>query len=93
VSDDESDDTNLGKRTRDLLRALSEFADMVAVDAPTPVLARQIDELEQIFFEVDALAGTGLYNNDIWAVLGDAGKLMRLYEVLQHRQAQKTTSE
>jgi len=66
---------------------------MVAIDAPTPLLARQMDELEKIFAEVDALAGTSLYENDVWSVLGDMGKLMRLYEVLQHRQAQKAASE
>jgi hypothetical protein len=87
-----SDDAEIGRRARDLLRSLSAFADMVAIDAPTPVLARQMDELEKIFSEVDALAGTNLCENDIWSVVGDMGKLMRLYEVLQHRQAQKAAS-
>jgi hypothetical protein len=88
-----ADDAEIGRRARDLLRSFSEFADLVAIDAPTPLLARQMDELEKIFAEVDALAGTSLYENDVWSVLGDMGKLMRLYEVLQHRQAQKAASE
>lgn len=88
-----SDDEKIGSRTRDLLRAVSDFADMVAVDAPTPVLSKQLGELEGIFREVDQLAGTQLYDNSIWKVVGDPLKLMRLYELLQHRQAQEPTAE
>jgi hypothetical protein len=39
------------------------------------------------------MAGTGLFDSDVFAVLGDTGKLMRLYELLQYRQAQNPTSE
>lgn len=89
----ESNDEKIGARTRDLLRAFSDFSDMLAVDAPTPVLARQLDELEKIAAEVDAMAGTGLFDSNVFATLGDTGKLMRLYELLQYRQAQNPTSE
>jgi hypothetical protein len=88
-----SDDEKIGARTRDLLRAFSDFADMVAVEAPTPVLVRQLDEVEKVFRDVDQLAGTQLYDSSVWGIVGDPVKLMRLYEVLQHRQAQKSPSE
>lgn len=87
------EDAEIGGRTRDLLRALSDFADMVAVDAPISMLSRQLAVLEQIAHDVDALAETKLFENDVFGVIGDASKLMRLYEVLQHRQAQKSASE
>jgi hypothetical protein len=80
----------LGERTRVLMRAISSFADMVAVGAPTPMLARQLDELEAIFIEIDQLAGTNMYEN---LDFGDMGQLMKLYELFQFRQAQKPGSE
>lgn len=87
-------DEKIGERTRALLRALSEFADMVAIDAPIPVLSRQLDQMEVLFIEIDKLAGTGLHENAIWSIVGDPMRLMRLYEVLQHRQAARPpTSE
>jgi hypothetical protein len=88
-----SSDEKIGERTRDLLRALSEFADMVAISAPVSVLSRQVDEMEKIFSEIDQLAGSRLRDNEIWSIVGDPAQLMRLYEVLQHRQAQKRVSE
>lgn len=86
----EQDNEKIGARTRDLLRALSDFTDMLALEVPTPVLARQLDEMEVIAKEVDALAGSSLFDNDIFGTLGDTTKLMRLYELLQYRQAQKS---
>jgi len=93
VSDDTSDDAKIGARTRDLLRAFSDFSSMLAVDAPTPVLARQLDELEKIAEEIDTLSGSGLFESDVFGALGDTGKLMRIWELLQYRQAQKSASE
>ena len=86
----EQDNEKIGARTRDLLRALSDFTDMLALEVPTPVLARQLDEMEVIAKEVDTLAASGLFDNDIFGTLGDTTKLMRLYELLQYRQAQKS---
>lgn len=84
----------LGERTRELLRAFSDFVDMLSVDAPTPVLARQMDELERLAREIDQLAGAGLQENGAWAVIGNMGKLMRIAEVMQYRdrQAQEPTA-
>lgn len=87
---DAATNEKLGARTRDLLRAVSGFADMVAIGAPTPTLARQLDELEKIFIEVDRLAGTNMYES---LDFGDPTQLMRLYELFQFRQAQKPGSE
>lgn len=86
------EDAKVGGRTRDLLRAFTSFMDMLAVDAPTPVLARQMDELEAIAKEIDALAGTSLFESDVFTRLGDSGKLMRLYELFQYRQARDSES-
>lgn len=86
------DDEKIGARTRDLLRAFSDFADMLAIDAPTPVLSRQLDELEKIAEEIDTMAGTKIFESNVFATLGDMGKLMRLYEVLQSRPARPPTS-
>jgi len=89
----EQDNEKIGARTRDLLRALLDFADMLSVDAPTPVLVRQVEEMEAITKEIDALTGSGLFDSDVFGTLSDASKLMRLYELLQHRQAQKPPTE
>jgi len=94
VSD--SNDEKIGARTRDLLRSFSDFADMLAVDAPTSVLARQLDELEEIAGDIDVLAQSseGKRLADFWSgLIADPGKLMRLYELFQHRQAQDPGSE
>lgn len=93
MSEGGSDNEKIGERTRDLLRAFSNFADMLAVDAPTPVLARQMEELEKIARDVDSIAGSGLFESDVFGLLGDGVKLMRLYELLQYRQAQRPSSE
>ncbi len=83
----------LGERARELLRAFSDFVAMLSVDAPTPVLSRQMDELERLAREIDQLAGTGLQESGAWAVVGNMGKLMRIAEVMQYRdrQAQEPT--
>lgn len=83
----------IGERTRELLRAVSDFSYMLSVEAPTPVLAKQLDELEKVAAEIDTLAGSGLFDSDVFGTLSDPIKLMRLYELMQHRQAQKPASE
>jgi hypothetical protein len=90
VSDE---DAKLGARARDLLRSLSMFADMLAVSAPTSVLARQAAEMEQIAREVDAMAGSGLFDGNAWSVITDMANLMRVYELIQQRQADSADSE
>lgn len=92
-NDVNQDDEKIGARTRDLLRAFSDFTNMLLINAPTPVLARQLDELEKIAAEIDSMARSGLFDSDVFSTLGDAGKLMRIYELLQYRQAQKPASE
>jgi hypothetical protein len=74
------------------MRSLSGFMSMLAVDAPMPVLTKQLEEVERIAREVDALVGTSLFE-DGGAVLSDPGKLMRLYTLFQGRQASGSDSE
>ena len=90
---DDATNTKIGERTRDLLQALSNFADMLAIDAPTPVLARQLDEMERVARDIDTMAESGVFEKDVFSMLGDPTRLMRLYELLQHRQAQTPDSE
>lgn len=90
---DDATNARIGERTRDLLQALSNFADMLAIDAPTPVLARQLDELEKVARDIDAMSKSGIFERDVFSMLGDPTRLMRLYELLQHRQAQTPDPE
>lgn len=90
---DDATNAKIGERTRDLLQALSSFADMLAIDAPTPVLVRQLAEMEKITREIYQTAGVSFAGDIFGGIVDDPVKLMRLYELVQHRQAQAPYSE
>lgn len=80
-------DAELGRLTRDLILSASGFRDMLAVDAPTPVLSRQVDEMVALLQKIGLLAESDLLGEgtNFWSLLGD--NTMKLYSLLQHRQA------
>jgi len=76
-----SEDEKLGKLTRELVASAAQFRDMLAVDAPTPVLLRQLREMEQKLDAIDGMTGNQLLTDDsnVWTVL--QSKMMRLLEL------------
>jgi fructoselysine-6-P-deglycase FrlB-like protein len=88
VSDDASKDAEVGKLTRELLAALSEFADMLAIDAPEGMLANQLQELERVARQIDAMTESGIFAEDRIAAVTSGENLLKLWTLLEKKRAE-----
>lgn len=82
---EERRDAALGRKTRELVQTLVDTAAMLAVDAPTPALSRQLDLLEVICTEITAECGVD-WNAEIVDMA--ASKIGRIAEILMVRATQ-----
>lgn len=81
-----SEDEELAQLTRKLIKSIADFKSMLAIDAPRPLLSRQVDEMSTLFEQIDKLTGDTLLGGeqDIWALA--SSKMMTLYDLVQARQ-------
>ena len=85
-----SDDAALGKKTRELMQILADTSAMLALDAPTPALQRQVDSLEGLCKEIASECGVD-WDSEIVDLA--ASKMGRITELIMLRAAAQDASD
>lgn len=75
---DATEDAEIGRKAREMVQALQDAGAMIAVDAPTPQIVKQIRSLRQIAQEICGMCGVD-FNAEFMAMAQKQGRMVEIF--------------